>query len=85
MSHDFCTRLMAKIRHLGYAPHDAGVLLWFLVRCMTAVCALMGVLNVPERALWDCTVTGNMHAAEPEPVTHCILPAAPGIHHLSPA
>jgi hypothetical protein len=26
-----------------------------------------------------------MHAAEPEPVTHCILPAAPGIHHLSPA
>jgi hypothetical protein len=48
MLHEFCTRLAAEIRHLGYVSHRADVLLLFLVRCLTLIFAVMEVLEVPK-------------------------------------
>jgi len=81
MPHEFCTRLRAKIWQLGYARHTTEILLMFLVRCMTVVCALMDVLNVPERALWESRRRSGRCAAAPL----FILPAASGIHRQPPA
>jgi len=81
MPHEFCTRLRAKIRRLGYAPHRADCILMFLVRSMTVVCAVMDVLNVPERALWEPGRRSKSPAAAPLTV----FPAAYGIHSLPPA
>ena len=83
MPHNFCTRLTAKIRRLGYSPHTAEVLVQFLIRCMTLVDAVMDVLNVPETALWECIEGSANPAAEPFDVT--VLPAAYSIHRQPPA
>ncbi len=80
MPHEFCTRLAAKIRKLGYAPHRADCILMFLVRSMTVVCAVMDVLNVPGRALWEPGRRSKSPAAAPL----FVLPAAFGIHRLPP-
>lgn len=81
MPHEFCTRLTAKIRKFGYTPHRADCILWFLVRSMTLVCAIMDVLSVPERALWESGRRSKSPAAAPL----FVLPAAYGIHRLPPA
>jgi hypothetical protein len=83
MHHEFCTRLPAKIRRLGYAPHEAERLTGFLVSSMTLVCAVTEVLNVPGRALWELTRVMDNPAGEPFDVT--VLPAAYSIHRQLPA
>lgn len=83
MLHEFCTWLTAKIRWLGYEPHRADVLLLFLIRCMTLVCAVMEVLNVPQPALWESVSRLKNPAAEP--VAEKIAPAAYCIQHRLPA
>lgn len=76
MPHEFCTRLTAMIRHLGYAPHIADCLALFLIRCMTLVCAVMDVLDVPEEALWEtCGRTKNRNIAAGA-FAHTLPPAA---------
>ncbi len=85
MRHEFCTRLTAMIRHLGYAPHRADCLVMFLVRCMTLVCAVMEVLVVPEDALWEtCGRTKNRMTAA-GPFAHIISPAASPSRQRQPA
>jgi len=83
MPHEFCTRLTAKIRRLGYARHEAERLAGFLVSGMTLVCAVMEVLNVPGRALWEFTRGWDNPATEPFDVT--VLPAAYSIQRQPPA
>jgi hypothetical protein len=83
MLHEFCTRLTAKIRRLGYAPHTADVLLMFVIRCMTLVCAVMEVLDVPQPALWESVSRMKNRAAGP--FTHTLNPAAPLLQHPLPA
>ena len=83
MLHEFCTRLTAMIRHLGYAPHTADVLLLFLVRCVTLICAVMEVLDVPQPALWESVSRSKNTAAGP--FAHTIPPAAPLLYHRLPA
>ena len=83
MLHEFCTRLTAKIRHLGYAPHTADVLLLFLIRCMTLICAVMDVLDVPKRALWE--MSGRMKNRAAGPFAHTLNPAASLPQHRLPA
>lgn len=82
MTHEFCTLLTAKIRRLGYAPHYARCLLMFLVRCMSLVCAVMELLLVPERALWESGRPNKNPAAESRKP---VFPAAYGIQRLPPA
>lgn len=77
MAHEFCTRLSAKIRRLGYAPSRANVILMFLIRCMALVCAVMGVLFVPGRAAWESS--GQQKDPAPES-SDPIVPAASGEH-----
>ena len=77
MPHEFCTRLTAKIRRLGYAPHEAERLAAFLIASMMLVCAVMGVLRVPWLAAWELIDRPDTRAAEPFDVT--VLPAASGI------
>jgi hypothetical protein len=74
MQHEFCTRLTAKIRRLGYARHEAERLAGFLVSSMTLVCAVMEVLSVPGLAVWEWIDRLAVCAAEPFDVT--VLPAA---------
>lgn len=82
MPHEFCTRLTAKIRRLGYAQHRADCILMFLIRCMAIVCTVMDVLNVPERALWE---SGRKYTHPAEESLYIVFPAASGIHRLPPA
>ena len=77
MPHEFCTRLTAKIRRFGYAPHEAERLAAFLIAGMMLVCAVMGVLRVPGLAGWEWIDRLDICAAEPFDVT--VLPAAYGI------
>jgi len=77
MPHEFCIRLTAKIRRLGYSRHEAERLVGFLVSSMTLVCAVMGVLKVPGLAVWEWIDRLDSCAAEPFDVT--VLPAAYGI------
>jgi hypothetical protein len=77
MPHEFCTRLTAKIRRLGYAPHEAERLATFLITSIMLVCAVMGVLRVPGLAGWEWIARPDTGAAEPFDVM--ALPAAYGI------
>lgn len=83
MLHEFCTRLAAEIRHLGYVSHRADVLLLFLVRCLTLIFAVMEVLEVPEPALWESVSRSKNTAAGP--FAHTIPPAASLLYHRLPA
>lgn len=82
MPHEFCTRLTAKIRWLGYAPHEAERLAGFLISSMTLVCAVMEVLKVPNRALWELADGSGNPAAEPFDMI--VLPAAYSIQRQPP-
>ena len=77
MPREFCIRLTAKIRRLGYAPHEAEHLTAFLITRMVLVGAVMGVLRVPGLAVWEWIDRLDTSAAEPFDVT--VLPAAYGI------
>ncbi len=83
MLYEYCTQLTAMIRHLGYAPHTADVLLLFLVRCVTLIFAVMEVLNVPQPALWEPVSRSKSTAAGS--FAHTTFPAAPLLHHRLPA
>jgi hypothetical protein len=78
MPHEFCIRLTAKIRHLGYSRRYAERFVGFLVVSMALVCACMDVLAVPGPALWEWIGNRDTCAAEPFDVT--VHPAAYGIH-----
>jgi hypothetical protein len=74
MPHERFTLLTAKIRKLGYAPHEAERLAGFLVMSMALVCAFMDELAVPRPAAWEWNGHLDTFAAEPFNVT--VLPAA---------
>jgi hypothetical protein len=78
MPHEFCVRLTAKIRRLGYSRRYAGRFVGFLVVSMAIVCAGMGALSVPGPALWEWIEEEDPCAAEPIDVT--VLPVAYSIH-----
>jgi hypothetical protein len=78
MPHEQLTLLTAKIRKLGYPPHEAERLAGFLVMSMALVCAFMDELAVPRPAVWEWTRQLDTCAAEPFDVT--VLPAAYSIH-----
>jgi len=78
MPHERFPVLTAKIRKLGYPPHEAKRLAAFLVVSMALVCAFMDELAVPGPAEWDWTGRLDTCAAEPYDVT--VTPAAYSIH-----
>jgi hypothetical protein len=51
MNHEFCTLLTTKIGQFGYPRKLAAVITGFLCLEMMAVCAAMGVLNVPSEGI----------------------------------
>lgn len=83
MLYEYCTRLAAEIRHLGYTSHRAAVLLLFLIRCMTLIFAVIEVLDVPESALWEPVRRMKNRAAGP--FAHTLIPAASLLDHRLPA
>ena len=57
MKHEFCTLLTTKIGRFGYPRKLAGVITGFLCLQMMAVCAAMGILNVPSEGTTE-QITG---------------------------
>jgi hypothetical protein len=87
MPYDFCTRLTAKIRRLGYPRRNAERLARFLivqVMLIDGVLDVPGVSGVPDvpdvpaRTLWERIYGLENPAAEP--FDALTLPAAYGIH-----
>ena len=48
MNHEYCTLLTTKIGQFGYPRKMAAVIAGFLCLQMMAVCAAMGILNIPK-------------------------------------
>jgi len=78
MPYEFCTRLTAKIRWLGYPRRHAERLARFLLLPVMLTGAVLCVLGVPARTLWERITLSENPAAEPFDVL--TLPAAYGIH-----
>jgi len=78
MPYEFCPRLTAKIRRLGYPRRHAERLARFLVLQMMLVGAVLCVLVVSVWTLWE-RITGLENPAA-EPFDVLTLPAAYGIH-----
>ena len=78
MPYDFCTRLTAKIRRLGYPRRNAERLARFLVLQVMLIDVVLDLLDVPARTLWERIYGLENPAAEP--FDELTLPAAYGIH-----
>ena len=84
MPYDFCSRLTAKIRRLGYPRRNAKRLARFIVVQVMLIDVVLDapgvpdVPDVPARTLWERMYRLENPAAEP--FDALILPAACGIH-----